>query len=129
MSSPQQLQVAKERRAANNNYGKLLETLNQKLTKLCLEYNTDIYFIAYRNGRFQGFTSIDEAGQPWLPPSPEALVSPSPFTTYQEVTPIKGKLYPPPVVKSPTHFCRTQRGRAVTFRKATLHKHPQKIKA
>ena len=63
------------RRTANNNYGKLLETLDRKLSKLCLEYNTHIYFLAYRNGRFRGFVSTDETGESWSPPSQEALAS------------------------------------------------------
>ncbi|CAG5189918.1 uncharacterized protein ALTATR162_LOCUS12112 [Alternaria atra] len=58
MASLQQSQVlshSKARRAANNNYSKLTQTLYAKLTKLCLEYNNHIYFLAYRNGRFNGF--------------------------------------------------------------------------
>lgn len=70
----QALPHARSRRAANNNYQKLTKTLYQKLTKLCLEYNAQVYFLAYRNGRFSGFMSADEAGQPWLPPSQEILV-------------------------------------------------------
>ncbi|KAF2191301.1 hypothetical protein K469DRAFT_368277 [Zopfia rhizophila CBS 207.26] len=40
----------------------------EKLTKLCLEYDTHIYLLAYRNGRFHGFVSTDETGQPRSPP-------------------------------------------------------------
>jgi hypothetical protein len=83
MTSQQQLQPlarAKARRAANNNYQKLSKTLYEKLTKLCREYDTDIYFLAHRNGRFNGFVSIDKTGQPWLPPDQDTLVS-SPFFT------------------------------------------------
>jgi hypothetical protein len=122
MSSQQQSYVlahAKSRRAANNNYQKLSKTLYEKLAKLCLEYDTHVYFLAYRNGRMNGFVSTDETGQSWSPPSQETLVSPSPFTTYQELTPVKDKLYPPPVIKSPAHYHRARRGRGrVTFRKA-----------
>jgi hypothetical protein len=78
MASQQQSKVlshSKARRAANNNYLKLSKTLYEKLAKLCLEYDTKIYFLAYRNGRFNGFVSTDEVGQPWSPPSQEALVS------------------------------------------------------
>jgi hypothetical protein len=80
MSSQQQSQLlarAKARRAANNNYQKLSKTLYEKLTKLCQEYNTDIYFLAHRNGRFNGFISADKTGQPWSPPGQDTLVSPS----------------------------------------------------
>jgi hypothetical protein len=83
MTSQQPLQLlarAKARRAANNNYQKLSKTLYEKLTKLCREYDTDIYFLAHRNGRFNGFVSIDNTGQPWLPPDQDTLVS-SPFFT------------------------------------------------
>lgn len=79
MSSQQQSQLlgrAKARRAANNNYQKLSKTLYEKLTKLCQEYDTDIYFLAHRNGRFNGFVSRDGTGQPWLPPGQDTLVSP-----------------------------------------------------
>jgi hypothetical protein len=71
----QQLAHAKKRRTANNNYHKLLVTLYKKLSKLTREYHTDIYFIAHRNGRFNGFTSEDPSGQAWSPPTQSALVS------------------------------------------------------
>lgn len=74
---------AKSRRAANNNYRKLSKTLYEKLAKLCLEYDTHVYFLAYRNGRFNGFVSTDETGQPWSPPGQEALVSPPPSTSIE----------------------------------------------
>ena len=82
--SSQQSQVqarSKARRAANNNYQKLSKTLYEKLTKLCLEYDTQIYLLAYRNGQFNGFVSMDKDGQPWSPPGRETLVSPFPFTS------------------------------------------------
>jgi hypothetical protein len=78
MSSPQQSQLLvrlKARRAANNNYLKLSKTLCKKLSKLCRKYDADIYFLAYRNGRYRGFVSTNEQGQPWSPPSQDALVS------------------------------------------------------
>lgn len=77
MTSQQQLQLLarkKARRAANNNYLKLSKTLYEKLSKLCREYDTDIYFLAHRNGRFNGFMSKDKTGQPWLPPDQNTLV-------------------------------------------------------
>jgi hypothetical protein len=80
MTSHQQSKVLsryKSRRAANNNYLKLIKTLHEKLAKLCVQYDTRIYFIAYRNGRFNGFASTDNEGQFWSPPGREALVSPS----------------------------------------------------
>ncbi|PVH91259.1 hypothetical protein DM02DRAFT_362095 [Periconia macrospinosa] len=64
----------RSRRAANNNYQKLTKALHQKLTKLCLEYDNQVYFLAYRNGRFSGCVSANEAGQPWLSPGQETLV-------------------------------------------------------
>ncbi|KAL5371427.1 hypothetical protein DPSP01_014272, partial [Paraphaeosphaeria sporulosa] len=74
MSSQQQQRIsASSRRAANNNYQKLSKTLCEKLAKLCLDYDTQVYFLAYRNGRFTGFISTDKAGQPWMPPDQEAL--------------------------------------------------------
>ncbi|PVH90285.1 hypothetical protein DM02DRAFT_621097 [Periconia macrospinosa] len=73
-TSRQALPHTRSRRAANNNFQKLTKTLHQKLTKLCLEYDTQVYFLAYRNGRFSGFVSANEAGQPWLPPGQETLV-------------------------------------------------------
>lgn len=79
MASEQRTQVisrAKARRAANNNYLKLCKTLHEKLAKLCFEYDTQIYLLAYRNGRFKGFVSTDEKGQPWSPPNEETLVRP-----------------------------------------------------
>ncbi|KAK7177428.1 hypothetical protein PSPO01_16527 [Paraphaeosphaeria sporulosa] len=85
----------KARRAANNNYQKLSKTLYEKLTKLSLEYDTHIYFLAYRNGRFNGFVSTEETGQPWSPPDRDTLVSTSlsrlPIANTSEET-----LYPPP---------------------------------
>jgi len=51
------LSHSKARRAANNNYSKRTQTLYAKLTKQCLEHNTHIYFLAYRNGQFNGFVS------------------------------------------------------------------------
>ncbi|KAK7177987.1 hypothetical protein PSPO01_15963 [Paraphaeosphaeria sporulosa] len=76
MSSQQQSRIpVSSRRAANNNYQKLSKTLSKKLAKLCLDYDTQVYFLAYRNDRFTGFISTDTAGQPWTPPDQEALVS------------------------------------------------------
>lgn len=86
MSSQQRsglLEWTKARRAANNNYLKQTNTLYEKLTRLCIKYDANIYFLAYRNGRFNGFASTDEPGQPWSPPGREALVRPSPFAKSQ----------------------------------------------
>ncbi|KAF2685710.1 hypothetical protein K458DRAFT_336376 [Lentithecium fluviatile CBS 122367] len=105
MSSQQHSYVlahAKSRRAANNNYQKLSKTLYEKLAKLCLDYDTQVYFLAYRNGRFNGFVSTDATGQPWSPPDQDTLE----------------KLYPPPVIKSPAHCRRAQQGRG-SFQKTT----------
>jgi hypothetical protein len=66
---------AKARRAANNNYNKLLKTLYTKLEKLHTVYDTKIYLIAQRNGRTNEFASADATGQPWSPPGRKALVS------------------------------------------------------
>jgi hypothetical protein len=66
---------AKARRAANNNYNKLLKTLHKKLAKLQQEYDTRLYLIAQRNGRTNEFASADATGQPWSPPDRKALVS------------------------------------------------------
>ncbi|KAF1964212.1 hypothetical protein BU23DRAFT_562129 [Bimuria novae-zelandiae CBS 107.79] len=57
MSCQQQLRISASRirRVANNNYQKLSKTLCEKLAKLCLDYDTYVYFLAYRNGRFNGF--------------------------------------------------------------------------
>ncbi|KAF9730222.1 hypothetical protein PMIN01_12155 [Paraphaeosphaeria minitans] len=76
MSSQQssRASVSRSRRAAKNNYLKLSKTLHEKLAKLCLDYDTQVYFLAYRNGRFSGFVSTDKAGQPWIPPDQETLV-------------------------------------------------------
>jgi hypothetical protein len=65
----------KERRAANNNYSRLCKTLRRKLEKLCSVYDADIYFMAYRNGRYNGFMTTDDRGQSWSPPDKESLVS------------------------------------------------------
>jgi hypothetical protein len=66
---------AKARRAANNNYNKLLKTLHKKLAKLEQKYGTRVYLIAQRNGRTNEFASADATGQPWSPPDRKALVS------------------------------------------------------
>ncbi|KAK7180567.1 hypothetical protein PSPO01_13446 [Paraphaeosphaeria sporulosa] len=91
MSSQQQPRIsASSRRAANNNYQKLSKTLCEKLAKLCLDYDTQVYFLAYRNGRFTGFVSTDTAGQPWMPPDQETLA----------------KFYPTPIIKTPSRCYR-----------------------
>jgi hypothetical protein len=75
MSSHQKSQTLarlKARRAANNNFYKQMKTLDKKFAKLQHDYDTDIYFLAYRNGRFHIFTSVD---QPSWPPGPDTLVS------------------------------------------------------
>jgi hypothetical protein len=77
MSTQQQarkLAHAKARRAANNNYQKLLKTLYTKLEKLHTVYSADIYFIARRNGRINECASADATGRPWSPQNGTALV-------------------------------------------------------
>jgi hypothetical protein len=74
MSSKQSIQILaqlKLKRAANENVRKRLETLDNKFQELWEDYNTEIWFIARRNGRFRTYTTTDEQ-----PPSLEALVSP-----------------------------------------------------
>lgn len=72
---PSRTSTSRSRRAANNNYQKLAKTLYEKLAKLCLEYDAEVYFLAYRNGRFIEFVSTYTAGQPWMSPDQKALVS------------------------------------------------------
>lgn len=64
----------KARRAANRNYQRLSKTLYKGLANLSLEYDTQVYFLAYRHERFNGFVSIDESSKPWSPPGQEFLV-------------------------------------------------------
>jgi hypothetical protein len=70
----QRLACAKARRAANNRYQKLSKTLSKKLAKMSQHCEAKVYYIAYRNGRFHGFASADEAGRLWSPPSQSSLV-------------------------------------------------------
>jgi hypothetical protein len=116
---------SKARRAANNNYSKLTQTLYGKLTKLCTEYNAHIYFVAYRNGRFNGFVS-EEKGQPWSPPDRDTLVSTS-HSLLSIANASKETLYPPPIIKSPGHCRRAQRGssRKTTSRHSTESAQPK----
>jgi hypothetical protein len=74
LSQPSLLARQKERRAANNNYSRLSKTLCKKFLKLCCDYDAEIYFVAFRNGRYHGFVTTDEKGQPWSPPDYDALV-------------------------------------------------------
>lgn len=100
MSSRQPLRApacSKARRAANNNFSKQMKTLDNKLTKLWRDYGTEIYFLAYRNGRFYLFSSKDESS--W-PPEPKSLVSP-PRSTFIKLISFKDQVYPPPVKKGP----------------------------
>ncbi|PSN58833.1 hypothetical protein BS50DRAFT_580422 [Corynespora cassiicola Philippines] len=85
---PERLQRAKARRAANNSYQKLTKTLFRKLAKISQDYDTKVYYLAYRNGRFHVFASVDDEGRPWSPPSQRAL----------------DRLYPPPAMNSPSSF-------------------------
>ncbi|KAF1971140.1 hypothetical protein BU23DRAFT_556165, partial [Bimuria novae-zelandiae CBS 107.79] len=105
MSCQQQSRIlaSRTRRAVNNNYQKLSKTLCEKLAKLCLDYDTHVYFLAYRNGRFNGFVSTDEAGQPWMPPGQEAL----------------GKFYPTPVIKTPSRCYRASQRQKLAFHQPT----------
>ncbi|KAI1533266.1 hypothetical protein PtrSN002B_010398, partial [Pyrenophora tritici-repentis] len=77
MTSQQQVQKlarAKARRAANNNYQRLIKTLYSKLEKLSEVYNADIYFVARRNDRIVECASADATGRrPWSPPNRAAL--------------------------------------------------------
>ncbi|KAF2192054.1 hypothetical protein K469DRAFT_696103 [Zopfia rhizophila CBS 207.26] len=99
----QTLVQSRSKRATNENFRKRVETLGSKFTELWQDYGADVYFVAYRNGRFHTYSSTDNA---LWPPSPETL----------------SKLYPPPIKKSPAHFRRTKRGRAkVNFHKAISH--------
>lgn len=77
MDADQTLCVHTERNLRKPDNQKLSKTLCEKLAKLCLDYDTKVYFLAYRNGRFNGFVSTDKAGQPWTPPDQEALVGSS----------------------------------------------------
>jgi hypothetical protein len=81
MASQQQVQKlarVKARRAANNNYQRMIRTLYSKLRKLGEVYNADIDFVARRNGRIVECASADTTGRrPWSPPDRAALVSTS----------------------------------------------------
>jgi hypothetical protein len=81
MASHQQAQKlarAKARRAANNNYLRLIKSLYSKLRKFNEVYNADVYFVARRNGRIVECASADATGRrPWSPPDRAALVSAS----------------------------------------------------
>lgn len=66
---------ARARRAANNNYHRLIKTLVGKLEKLHKVYDTKVYLIAERNGRVRECVSTDHTGRPWLRPDQKALVS------------------------------------------------------
>lgn len=72
---------ARTRRAANNNYQRLIKTLIGKLEKLHRVYDTKVYLIAERNGRIRECVSTDRAGRPWLRPDQKALVSRPPTTS------------------------------------------------
>ncbi|KAF2180787.1 hypothetical protein K469DRAFT_753143 [Zopfia rhizophila CBS 207.26] len=103
MSSGQSRTLVQSKRAANENFRKRVETLGGKFTELWQDYEADVYFLAYRNGRFHTYSSTDNA---LWPLSLETL----------------SKLYPPPIKKSPAHFRRIKPGRAkVNPRKAILH--------
>jgi hypothetical protein len=74
----QKLARARARRAANNNYQRLMKTLYSKLEKLSEVYDADIYFVARRNGRIVECVSADAADRkPWSPPDRAALVGAS----------------------------------------------------
>ncbi|KAF2193603.1 hypothetical protein K469DRAFT_789526 [Zopfia rhizophila CBS 207.26] len=104
MSSEQMQTLARSKRAANENFRKRVETLGSKFTELSQDYEADVYFLVYRNGRFHTYSSTDNA---LWPPSPETL----------------SKLYPPPIKKSLAHYRRIKPQRAkVNSRKAILHK-------
>jgi hypothetical protein len=80
-------ECAKARRAANNNYQRLIKTLVGKLEKLHSVYNTRVYLIAERNGRVRECVSVDRTGRPWLRPDQQALVSfPTTLTVAVAVT-------------------------------------------
>lgn len=67
---------AKARRAENNNYQRVLKTLLAKLARLDKVYNTKVYLLVERNGRICQCASATPAGQAWLPPDQQTLVSP-----------------------------------------------------
>jgi len=72
----QKLARAKARRAANNNYQRLMKTLHAKLRKLSDIYSAEIYFVARRGGRIVECASPDATGRrPWSPPNRADLVS------------------------------------------------------
>jgi hypothetical protein len=71
----QSRESARARRAANNNYQRLIKTLVEKLEKLHRVYDTKVYLIAERNGRVRECVSTDRTGRPWLRPDQKALVS------------------------------------------------------
>lgn len=69
---------AKARRAANNNYRRLMKTLESKLWKLIHVYKAEIHLVARHNGRIVECASADATGRrPWSPPDRAALVSTS----------------------------------------------------
>ncbi|KAF2818058.1 hypothetical protein CC86DRAFT_183005 [Ophiobolus disseminans] len=71
----QSLECARARRAANNNYQRLMKTLVRKLEKLYSVYDTKVYLIVERNGRMRECVSVDCTGKPWLRPDQQTLVS------------------------------------------------------
>ncbi|KAK7177648.1 hypothetical protein PSPO01_16300 [Paraphaeosphaeria sporulosa] len=54
-------------RRAEPQFQKLSKILYERLSKLCREYDVHIYFLACRNGRFNGLVFTKETGQPSSP--------------------------------------------------------------
>ncbi|KAF2844291.1 hypothetical protein T440DRAFT_473522 [Plenodomus tracheiphilus IPT5] len=73
-------------KAQTDNYNKLCRTLERKFKKLCEEYNTKLHYLSYRNGRYRGYNSLDDSGQPWTPPTQREL----------------DDMYPAPKISSPS---------------------------
>lgn len=92
---------AKARRAANNNYKRLIKTLVGKLEKLHRVYDTRVYLIAERDGRFRECVSVDRTGRPWLRPDQETLVSDlNPLARGgSETDRWKDRMYPRPILQ------------------------------
>lgn len=74
LRQPSSREGAIARRAANNNYHRLIKTLVGKLEKLHRLYDTKVYFIAERNGKVRECVSTDRTGRPWLRPDQKSLV-------------------------------------------------------
>ncbi|KAF2843899.1 hypothetical protein T440DRAFT_484567 [Plenodomus tracheiphilus IPT5] len=71
--------------------------------KLCEEYNTKLHYLSYRNGRYRGYNSLDESGQPWTPPTQRELVGLLFLSRCsQQYTDFQDDMYPAPKISSPS---------------------------